>query len=57
MHLWEQHLLYPIEREEIFTDCEECGEPILKGEKYYKILGRPICENCVNSLEKWAEED
>ena len=27
--------------------CDECGEPICVGEKYYEIVDIIICENCI----------
>ena len=35
--------------------CDECGEPICVGEKYYEIVDIIICENCIEKFAKIGE--
>ena len=35
--------------------CNECGEPICVGEKYYEIVDIIICENCIEKFAKIGE--
>ena len=35
--------------------CDECGEPIYVGEKYYDIEDTVICEDCIDNFAKIGE--
>lgn len=35
--------------------CDECGEPIFVGEKYYEITDIVLCENCIENFTKIGE--
>lgn len=35
--------------------CDECGEPIFVGEKYYEITDIFICKNCIEEFAKIGE--
>ena len=36
--------------EYIVCCCDECGEPIYDGEKYYELNGEAICGDCVDNM-------
>ena len=35
--------------------CDECGEPIYVGEKYYDLVYSVICEKCLENFAKIGE--
>lgn len=37
--------------------CDECGEPIYVGEKYYDIEDIVVCENCIEEFARTGEVD
>ena len=36
-------------------NCDECGEPIFVGEKYYEVTDIVVCENCIEKFAKIGE--
>ena len=39
--------------EENYTECEDCGEIILKGDvRYVESVGKEVCEYCYDNYEE-----
>lgn len=37
--------------------CSGCGRDILDGDKFYRVMGEPFCEECIEDSEEIAEHE
>lgn len=56
MRLLIEYFPEPEERT-VIVECDICGEPLFEGDTVYKILGKYICEDCIESAEKTIESE
>lgn len=42
---------------EVVTTCRWCASEIVVGDKYYKIDGKNICEDCIEAASVIADKE
>lgn len=47
----------PNSDEEAVTNCDLCGTGITRGETYYTVDGKEICENCIDGYIRNCYDD